>query len=439
MRAVLVLVIAARCWAAVGFTSDVQPILEKHCLACHGPGRSAGGYSVHNAASALKAVEPGKPDGSKLIRVIELPPSARGSMPPGGPQLSSEQRKVLRQWVAEGAKWPDGVVLRGAGAAQSSKLNEQQIVEALHKRILARTRETKPSEMKPYKEQIPGSDVSFEMVPIPAGKFQMGSPESEAGRKKDESPQHERVVEAFWMAAREVTWDEYRLFMFAQQANEASLKDVLVDAVARPTRPYVEMSFGMGVNGFPAISMTHHAANKYAEWLSARTGHFYRLPTEAEWEYACRAGSSTAYSFGADPAALKDYAWFRDNSPDKYQQVGLKKPNAWGLYDMHGNVMEWTLDQYGPYDPKSSEPWVPSKTPYPHVARGGSWADSAASLRCAARVASDASWKQQDPNLPKSIWYHTDAQWLGFRLVRPLKVPGVTEMYRAWNNGVERE
>ena len=153
----------------------------------------------------------------------------------------------------------------------------------------------------------------------------------------------------FWMQAHEVTWDEYRLFMFATQGGEIAHKDELVDAVSRPTKPYVEMSFGMGIDGFPAISMTQHAANKYAEWLSARTGEFYRLPTEAEWEYACRAGTTTEFHFGDDASQLGDYAWYAANSEGKYQKVGTKKPNAWGLYDMLGNVMEWTLDQYAPY------------------------------------------------------------------------------------------
>jgi formylglycine-generating enzyme required for sulfatase activity len=215
-----------------------------------------------------------------------------------------------------------------------------------------------------------------------------------------------------------------------------------VDAISRPTRPYVEMSFGMGINGYPAISMTQHAANKYAEWLSAKTGHFYRLPTEAEWEYACRAGTTTAYSFGDDVSQLGDYAWFARNTDGKYGLVGKKKPNPWGLYDMHGNVMEWTLDQYDAkgYAGLSNEnPWNAATQPYPHAVRGGSWMESASELRCGNRVASDPSWKQQDPQLPKSIWYHTDAQGLGFRLVRPLKVPSVEQMFKYWNNGVQDE
>ena len=242
------------------------------------------------------------------------------------------------------------------------------------------------------------------------------------------------------MQTHEVTWDSYLMFMFADQAKETDHPDAIVDALSRPTGPHLEMSFGRGNNGFPAISMTQHAANKYAEWLSAKTGEYYRLPTEAEWEYACRAGSPT----GIPAAQLGDYAWFVTNSPmgnfsgGTYHPIGTKKPNAWGLYDMLGNVMEWTLDQYKPYANAAAEnPWVRSTTSYPHAVRGGSWNDEAAKVSCTVRVASEAAWKRLDPQLPKSVWYMTNAQWLGFRLIRPAKLPTAEEMYRAWNNGVE--
>jgi formylglycine-generating enzyme required for sulfatase activity len=264
----------------------------------------------------------------------------------------------------------------------------------------------------------------------------------------------------FWMGKYEVTWNEFELFMYPDLEKERSRTEVasinsipaavyvspVADAVTRPTRPYVEMSFGMGKDGFPAISMTQHAANKYCEWLSAKTGRFYRLPTEAEWEYACRAGTSTAYSFGDDPSKLGEYAWYGKNSDFKYQKVGRKKPNPWGLYDMHGNVVEWCLDQYdanyyGSFAGEvAADPWNKANKPYPHVARGGSWDDEdPALLRSAARRASSKEWKIQDPQLPKSIWYHTDAQFLGFRLVRPLKVPPPEELMKIWNSGVEKE
>jgi formylglycine-generating enzyme required for sulfatase activity len=107
---------------------------------------------------------------------------------------------------------------------------------------------------------------------------------------------------------------------------------------------------------------------------------------------------------------------------------------------MLGNVMEWTLDQYASYTAGAQvNPWVKATRPYPHAVRGGSWNDPPEMVRCAARVASDATWKQQDPQLPKSIWYLTDAQWLGFRLVRPVKVPTPEEMYSYWNSGLEHD
>tara|TARA_B110000495_G_C22638510_1_gene379273 strand:- start:24 stop:635 length:612 start_codon:yes stop_codon:yes gene_type:complete len=199
------------------------------------------------------------------------------------------------------------------------------------------------------------------------------------------------------------------------------------------------MSFGMGTDGYPAICMTQLAAVKFCEWLSAMTGNFYRLPTEAEWEFACRAGTNSAYSFGENSESLSEYAWFRDNSNESYHKVGLKKPNQWGLFDMHGNVSEWTLDAYeintyrNRKEKKNDNPYMtPSKT-YPRVVRGGSWMDRPGSLRSAKRRGSSKKWKQRDPQIPKSLWWHTDAPFVGFRVVRPLKVPNVESQKKYWN------
>ncbi len=143
-----------------------------------------------------------------------------------------------------------------------------------------------------YTVTIPNTTVTYGMARVAAGEFLMGSAGS--GGRPDERPQHQVQLDAFWMQTHEVTWDAYLMFMFADQAKEREHPDALVDGLSRPTAPHLEMSFGRGNNGFPAISMTQHAANKFAEWLSAKTGEYYRLPTEAEWEYACRAGATTA-------------------------------------------------------------------------------------------------------------------------------------------------
>jgi formylglycine-generating enzyme required for sulfatase activity len=291
-----------------------------------------------------------------------------------------------------------------------------------------------------YQELVPGTkDIFLEMIPIPAGEFVIGSPDNEPNRKDDEGKQHKVKVAAFWMGKVEITWNQYEPFTTKAMRDEALNIDklvngkTLVDAVSYPSPPYVDMSFGMGKDGYPAINMTQYAALMYCKWLTIKTGHFYRLPTEAEWEYACRAGSTSAYSFGNDVKQLSDYAWFYDNSNGGYKKGGLKKPNAWGLYDMHGNVTEWTLDQYvadnyNVIKDRKGADYTPISTLYPIAVKGGSWDDDPDRLRSAARRGSQPSWKQRDPQIPKSKWWFTDASFCGFRVVRPLEQPSKDEI-----------
>jgi formylglycine-generating enzyme required for sulfatase activity len=297
--------------------------------------------------------------------------------------------------------------------------------------------------MKPYTEKIGNTEVKFDMTPIPGGTFKMGSPAGEKDRKADEGPQVEVKLEPFWMGKHEVMWDEYELWglgldMERRKAKNATPNDwdKTADALAIPTKPYADMTFGMGKQGYPAVCMTQFAAKMYCKWLSAKTGRYYRLPTEAEWEYACRAGTNSAYSCGDDPEKVGDYGWYEANADEKYHKVGQKKPNPWGLHDMHGNVAEWCLDQYSPDrykqlgDKLVDSPLTTVTKMYPQVVRGGAWTDEGPLLRSAARRGSSKDWKAQDPQIPQSIWYFTDANFVGFRIVRPLRTPTAEEAVR---------
>jgi sulfatase modifying factor 1 len=315
--------------------------------------------------------------------------------------------------------------------------------------------------MVPYDEPIPGSDVRFRMVPVPGGTFRMGSPAPESGRSDDEGPQFEVAIEPFWIGAHEVSWGEYKGFMAAcdlfKAVESARLRPAVTpdneaDAVTAPSNLYdPTTTFTHGEEPeLPASTMTQYAARQYTKWISLLTTRFHRLPSEAEWEYACRAGTDTPWSSGSDPGALEEAAWFADNADDTTHPVGGKKPNAWGLHDMHGNVAEWVVDQLvaGGYSRQAglSQPvpaaeaiqW-PTKLQQ-RVVRGGSYYDDPERLRSAARRGSeDVAWKEVDPNLPKSPWWYTEdpALGVGMRVVRPFVAPDKETQLKWWEPDIE--
>ncbi len=281
-----------------------------------------------------------------------------------------------------------------------------------------------------YQFTVPGSAIQCKMEPIKAGSFLMGSSDKDESRKKDEGPQRMVTIAAFWMGAYEVTRDEYDVFYNDATTSENSK----LDAVTRPSPQYIDFSLGMGKEGgYPVNSLSQRAAIMYCRWLYNKTGVFYRLPTEAEWEYACRAGTTTSYYFGNDEKQLDKYAWYKNNSDNKFQKTGLKLPNAWGLFDMLGNISEWTMDHYDEkllesMADKADNPIVaPTKSNYPKALRGGSYMDEANKLRSANRFKSDPSWNRRDPQIPKSKWWLTDAPFVGFRIIRPLQQPAAEQ------------
>jgi len=307
--------------------------------------------------------------------------------------------------------------------------------------------------------------VTFDMVAVPEGEFVMGSPDSEADRKKDEGPQVKVRLKPFWIGRCEVSWDEFDLWYRTRYgkgmvdpvelpADAPRMKEP-ADAVTRPSQPYVDETYGFDRERHPAMCMTHHATMVYCEWLSKKTGKSYRLPTEAEWEDACRAGSTTPHAIPAG-AKLEDYVWFKGNSPDKdhpkgsLRPVGQKKPNVWGIHDMHGNVMEWCLDHYvaDAYTRFSklsmtegfvlSPNFKPTENKWSHVARGGHFKSEPKDLRSAARVASDRKWMIADPQEPQSIWWLTNMPTVGFRVCRSLaddELKGITGRVTPENDG----
>jgi formylglycine-generating enzyme required for sulfatase activity len=441
----------------IDFAEEVQPILEVNCVSCHSGETAEGGFDLTTREAAFTSgvnspsIVPFNSEKSAVYTLTVVGKDDPTLMPPveqGGP-LAKQDSETVRLWIDQGAIWPKGIRLktRARPPAGGSSPDDLELVRKIHALIVERGARESNSSFSDYSAEVPQTRAPFQMVAIKGGEFVMGSPETEEGRQVSEGPTARVEVSPFWLGKHEVTWDEFEPFMITQfeRFKNGARKDfdpaihTLVDAVSGPTAPYADMTFGMGSFGYPAICMTQHAANKYCQWLSAQTGHFYRLPTEAEWEYACRAGTTTAYSFGNDPQDLDEYGWYIDNSEEKSQKVGQKKQNPWGLHDMHGNVREWTADQYLPdyferLGGRATNPLMRPQTLYPRSVRGGSWNDEAEQLRSAVRVGSEAMWQQQDPQLPKSIWYLTDAPWLGFRIARPQQIPSVDEMYFYWNS-----
>ncbi|WP_446050441.1 formylglycine-generating enzyme family protein [Zobellia laminariae] len=334
-----------------------------------------------------------------------------------------------------------GVVFQSCKSSQSVTTVDKTVVETTEEKVTDQIPlEASNDVSNGYTETVPETDNSFDMVLIPEGTFKMGSPETEANRKADEGPQKVVELDAFYMAKHELTWDLFELFfkqnkeLFVKLDNDRVIK---IDAITRPSPPYEDPSYGMGKDGFPAVSMSAYSALVYCKWLSTVTGKFYRLPTEAEWEYAAKAGTEGAYSFGDDVSEIDAYAVYYKNSDNKYAKVGSKKPNPWGLYDMHGNAAEWTLDEYKEdayATTESKNPWVTPTVIHPRSFRGGSWDDDADKLRSSARTGSSLKQQKRDPQIPKSFWWFTDSNYVGFRLVSPKVQPSAEEQKKFWQN-----
>jgi formylglycine-generating enzyme required for sulfatase activity len=228
------------------------------------------------------------------------------------------------------------------------------------------------------------NSIGMKLRLIPAGEFMMGSPATESGRSDNETQHRVTLTKPFYLGVTEVTQEQYQKVMVTNPSK-----------VKGPQNPVERVNWAEAVEFCGKLSAM--PAEKTA-------GHVYRLPTEAEWEYACRSGTATAYGFGDDASRLGDYGWFEGNSDSRTHPVGEKKPNAWGLYDMHGNVWEWCQDRYGDYPSGSATDPTGATSDLYRVRRGGGWYGNAGYCRSAGRGRGDSPEGRYDR--------------LGFRVLR---------------------
>ena len=294
-----------------------------------------------------------------------------------------------------------------------------------------------------FTETVPGTKAAIRMIAVPGGEFTMGSSDKEPFHSADEGPAKKVKISPFFMGEVEVTWRQFWAFYNETMSEGRTPPEKIyannnrpdVDAVSGPTPPFGFPDQGWGMGDRPAITMTHYAATTFCQWLSLKTGRHYRLPTEAEWEYAARGGTETPYFFegnpkkyysrrsrGADTTMIGRYIVFSGNSSGKTQEPGFVKANPFGLKNMLGNVMEYCSDWYaedaytkikdGELDPKGPQSGTE------HVVRGGSYADNASMVRSASRNHTEHDkWLKTDPQNPKSIWWYSDIKGVGFRVV----------------------
>ena len=243
---------------------------------------------------------------------------------------------------------------------------------------------TQDATLEPFVEEVPGTLIKFKMIPIPAGSITI---ETADGPQQVE-------IKPIWMSETEVQWDGFDTYAYGLDL-KASGAEAGSDGIIRPSKPYGAPDRGFGHEGYAALSMTYGVGMEYSRWLTEKTGNYYRLPTIAEWEYACRAGGE------GQEGSLGEYAWVASNSQNKTQPVASKKPNAWGLHDMLGNAIEWCTGL--------------NEEEY---ACGGSYLTDDAKVSCSYREQQEPFWNETDPQIPKSVFWLTDATFIGFRVVR---------------------
>lgn len=268
-----------------------------------------------------------------------------------------------------------------ACASSEPAATQEEEVEETAARVVVNAQE---AELDPYEEEIEETLDGIEMVPIPSGSIVV---ETEEGSERVD-------VGPFWISSTEITWDVFDVYAFDSGGSDEGDPD---EVILRPSKPYGAPDRGFGHRGYAAISMTYLVAEEFAEWLSETTGKKYRVPTEAEWEYACRAGRDE----DIPEEALEQRAWYWDNAFDETHPVGELEPNAFGLHDMLGNAAEWCTGLDG-------EP----------LACGGSFVNAADEVGCSARMTPSPKWQETDPQIPKSRFWLTDGPFMGFRIIR---------------------
>ena len=239
------------------------------------------------------------------------------------------------------------------------------------------------SAQQPNKESFTNI-IGMKLVLIPKGKLMMGSPPDEKGSEEDERRHEVTISRDYHLGIHEVTQAQYKKIMGKNPSHFQG--DAVAERHPETNRVVKEVDSA----NHPVEQVSWEDAVEFCQRLSAlpeekKAGRVYRLPSEAEWEYACRAGSQMAYSFGSDEKSLVNFGWYDSNSKGMTHAVGLKKANAWGLYDMHGNDFEWCADWYGEY-PKAyaTDPRGPEDG-WARALRGGSWFDGAVDCRSALR------------------------------------------------------